>query len=223
MLIESFVICFRLSSRLKCVTADANTFITNEKYDRIISIEMFEHMKNYKYLLQKLSTWLKPSGYLFTQILCHKDACYHFKQDKNEWMAENFFSGGTMPSSDLFLYFQDDLKIVGHWNINGKHYSKTLEAWLEKLDENKERVLSIFRKSYDNPQEQLSNWRMFFIYCSEVFSFNDGNEYIVAHHLFARQSKSKLWCAWFPTRRWALWPNLVAGNKFGGNYQRFVL
>ena len=136
MLIESFVIYFRLSSRLKCITADANIFITNGKYDRIISIEMFEHMKNYQYLLHKLSTWLIASGYLFTQILCRKDACYHFKQDKNKWMAENYFSGGAMPSSDLFLYFKDDLKIVGHWNINGKHYSKTLDAWLEKPDEN---------------------------------------------------------------------------------------
>jgi len=186
------------SARLNCITADANTFLPSIKYDRIISIEMFEHMKNYEQLMSRVASWLKPDGCLFTQILCHREYCYHFKRRKNdnetEWMAKHFFTGGTMPSSDLFLYFQKELTIEDHWNINGSHYSKTLEAWLNRLDANRDKVLDVFRHGYgEDAEKQVFNWRMFFIYCSEAFAFDGGNDWLVSHHLFRKkQNTSKL-------------------------------
>ena len=158
---------------------------------------MFEHMKNYDNLMSRVSSWLKPGGFLFTHILCHREYCYHFKEKKDEatgWMARYFFSGGTMPSSDLFLYFQKDLNIVDHWNINGVHYSKTLEAWLDKLDANRGKVSEILGRHYSGEEleKQIFNWRMFFIYCSEVFKFDGGNEWLVSHHLFQKTTQSKL-------------------------------
>jgi len=185
--------------RIKVYTADANTFETMERFDRIISIEMFEHMKNYDKLFAKVASWLKPGGLLFTQILCHREFTYHFKEDANSdtrWMAQYFFSGGTMPSSDLFLYFQKDLLIEKHWNMNGVHYQKTLDAWLEKMDRNIDAVRDIFKVSYGDAEvvSQIANWRKFFMYCSEVFGYNDGNDWIVAHHLFRKREvqQSKL-------------------------------
>ncbi|XP_065051146.1 uncharacterized protein LOC135680867 [Rhopilema esculentum] len=185
------------ADRLTCITADANLFDTNERFDRIISIEMFEHMKNYEVLMRQVAKWLKPGGLLFTQILCHREFAYEFKSNRGsdtEWMAKQFFSGGTMPSSDFFLYFQNDLMILDHWNINGKHYSKTLEAWLRKLDQNKGNAMKVLEKAYgkDAAPQHMFNWRMFFMYCSEVFNFDNGNEWIVAHHLFMKRPKALL-------------------------------
>ena len=185
------------SDRLKCITADANFFDTKERFDRVISIEMFEHMKNYETLMKRVASWLKPKGLLFTQILCHKEFTYGFNANRGsdtEWMAREFFSGGTMPSSDLFLYFQDDVIIMDHWNLNGKHYSKTLESWLQRLDENKASSMTVLEDAYgkDAAPQQMFNWRMFFMYCSEVFGYEGGNEWIVAQHLFKKRPTASL-------------------------------
>lgn len=182
--------------RLECITADANVFTTAKRFDRIFSIEMFEHMKNYDILMQRVSSWLKPSGKLFIQVLCHRLHPYAFdtKQGSDtEWMAKNFFSGGTMPSVDLFLYFQNGVKIQDFWIINGTNYSKTLEAWLSKLDQNKDKVMNILRQAYgDDADQQLFNWRLFFIFCSEVFGYKGGNEWIISQHLFKKHQLSSL-------------------------------
>lgn len=182
--------------RLECITADANVFTTAKRFDRIFSIEMFEHMKNYDILMQRVSSWLKPSGKLFIQVLCHRLHPYAFdtKQGSDtEWMAKNFFSGGTMPSVDLFLYFQNGVKIQDFWVINGTNYSKTLEAWLSKLDQNKDKVMNILRQAYgDDADQQLFNWRLFFIFCSEVFGYKGGNEWIISQHLFKKHQLSSL-------------------------------
>ncbi|XP_052816046.1 uncharacterized protein LOC128242772 [Mya arenaria] len=182
--------------RLECITADANVFTTPKRFDRICSIEMFEHMKNYEILMQRVSSWLKPSGKLFIQVLCHRMYPYAFDTKPGadtEWMAKNFFSGGTMPSVDLYLHFQNGVRIEDFWVINGSEYSKTLEAWLEKLDENKTKVMEILRKAYgEDADKQLFNWRLFFIFCSEVFGYADGNEWIVSQHLFKKQQISAL-------------------------------
>lgn len=182
--------------RLECITADANVFTTAKRFDRIISIEMFEHMKNYEILMQRVSSWLKPSGKLFIQVLCHKLHPYAFDTkpgSDTEWMAKNFFTGGTMPSVDLYLYFQNGVRLEDYWIINGKHYSKTLEAWLERLDENHDKVMKILTKAYGkDADQQMFNWRLFFIFCSEVFGYSNGNEWIVSQHLFKKNQLSSL-------------------------------
>ncbi|XP_002741514.3 uncharacterized protein LOC100367749 [Saccoglossus kowalevskii] len=184
------------SGRLTTRKSDANVFDTEERFDRIMSIEMFEHMKNYDRLFSRVASWLKPGGLLFTQILCHREFAYNFNVGKGsdtEWMAKNFFSGGTMPSSDLFLYFQNDVVLVDMWKMNGKHYSKTLEAWLAILDNNRGEVARIFEKTYGKGEvdQQVWNWRLFFIYCSVVFGYEDGNEWMVSMHLFRKRLQSQ--------------------------------
>lgn len=182
--------------RLECITADANVFTTAKRFDRILSIEMFEHMKNYDILMQRVSSWLKPAGKLFLQVLCHKTHPYAFDTkpgSDTEWMAKNFFTGGTMPSVDLFLYFQNGVRIEDYWIVNGKHYSRTLEEWLQKMDANHDKVMKVLREAYGNDaDQQFFNWRLFFIFCSEVFAYDDGNEWIVSQHLFRKQQLSVL-------------------------------
>jgi len=174
---------------LKVFTGDVSTFDLEEfkdKFDRVISIEMFEHMKNYEALLRKISTWLKDEGKLFVHIFTHKWKPYHFKDD---WMAKNFFTGGTMPSHSLLLNFQSDLKISDHWGISGTHYEKTLNIWLEKMDQNKDIILPIFKATYgDKWQRWWLNWRLFYLVCAETFGIRNGAEWGVSHYLFTKNS-----------------------------------
>lgn len=153
--------------------------------DRVVSIEMFEHMKNYKRLLHKVATWLRPGGKLFVHIFTHKACPYHFETG---WMAENFFTGGTMPSDALLLYFQDDLQIDNHWRVSGTHYQKTSEAWLKNLDANRAKLMPILRETYGagNELKWFMNWRLFYLACAELFGFNQGNEWIVSHYRFCK-------------------------------------
>ncbi|KAL8623229.1 hypothetical protein ACOMHN_062716 [Nucella lapillus] len=184
------------SDRLQVVTADANTFHTSATYDRVISIEMFEHMKNYDALFRRVAGWLKPSGLLFVQVFCHRQHPYAFDVkpgSDTEWMARNFFTGGTMPSMDLFLHFQRDVSLVESWVLSGRHYQKTLEAWLSKMDANIDQVSQILQQTYGADSErQKFNWRLFFIFCSEVFGYKGGNEWHVTYQLFRKNLSSAL-------------------------------
>ena len=157
------------------------------KFDRIISIEMFEHMKNYERLLAYLATLLNPDGMLFVHLFSHREFAREFDaDDTSDWMAQTFFSGGTMPSDDLLFHFQHDLKVVDHWRMDGRHYEKTLRAWLEKLDSQETPVRSIIAQTYGphNETRWLANWRLFFLACSEVWGLKGGREYLVSHYLF---------------------------------------
>jgi cyclopropane-fatty-acyl-phospholipid synthase len=167
------------------VTQDANvmTFPENS-FDRIVSNEMLEHMKNYQKLFRKIATWLKPKGKIFIHIFTHKNKSYHFEKG---WMAETFFTGGTMPSAALLTHFQDDLKLEEQWKVNGKHYSKTLEAWLVRLDQNKSKLAPVFKEVYGDANAWHQNWRLFNMACSELFRFNDGEEWFVSHYRFAKK------------------------------------
>ena len=165
-----------------------------EEFDRVISVEMFEHMKNYQRLLRRIAHLLKPDGKLFVHIFSHRVFPREFDaDDPADWMARTFFSGGTMPSDDLLLYFQEDLNLVDHWQIDGWHYRKTLNAWLAKLDSREEAVRSVIAKTYgpENEQRWLSNWRLFFLACSVVWGLRGGREYLVSHYLFERADRGK--------------------------------
>jgi len=174
---------------IQVFTGDISTFDLPAELkninDRVISIEMFEHMKNYGLLMKKISSWLKPSGKLFIHVFVAKSVPSHYEKG---WMTETFFTGGTLMSDNLLLYFQDDLRIENRWRVNGKHYQKTLEAWLVILDQNKEKVMPILRKTYGHDQalKWLVNWRLFFIVCAEFFGFQDGNKWYVSHYLFVK-------------------------------------
>eukprot|EP01039_Chlorochromonas_danica_P007665 gene7665-8470_t len=156
-----------------------------ETIDRVISIEMFEHMKNYALLMHKISTWLKTGGKLFVHIFTHVEMPGHYESG---WMTENFFTGGTLPSDDLLLYFQEDLHIEKHWLVNGQHYQKTLEAWLQVMDIKKAVVLPLLGKVYgpDQALKRFVYWRLFFMGCAEFFGIRQGEEYLVSHYLFAK-------------------------------------
>eukprot|EP00955_Chlamydomonas_euryale_P018820 200775-Chlamydomonas_euryale.AAC.5 len=149
-------------------------------YDRVYSIEMFEHMKNYAKLLARVSSWMRPGAMLFVHIFVHRTLPYHFEvESEADWMSKYFFTGGTMPSLDLLLYFQEHLTIKGHWYVNGVHYSKTLEHWLKKQDAAGPEVTKVLGDTYGRDQALVwaNRWRVFYIACSELFRYNNGNEW----------------------------------------------
>mmetsp|Transcript_30343 Transcript_30343/g.58317 ORF Transcript_30343/g.58317 Transcript_30343/m.58317 type:complete len:365 (+) Transcript_30343:106-1200(+) len=176
---------------LEIITADINEFSPPKpgSYDRIVSIEMFEHMKNYKELMYRISMWLKAGGMTFIHIFVHKEFLYHFEvQTEDDWMAKYFFTGGTMPSAHTLLYFQEHLKIVDHWNVNGRHYAQTSEDWLANMDKHKKEIMPILASTYGAHQQTkwFVYWRLFYISVAELFAWDNGNEWFVCHYLFEK-------------------------------------
>jgi cyclopropane-fatty-acyl-phospholipid synthase len=161
-------------------------------FDRVMSIEMFEHMKNYGLLLAKIARWLNAEGRLFVHIFAHKLLAYHFEvQGKSDWMSQYFFTGGTMPSEGLLLNFQDDLRLERQWWVSGTHYEKTSNHWLASMDAQKAAIMPVFRAGYGQEQAALwfQRWRMFYMAVAELFGYAGGEEWGVAHYLFAPRVK----------------------------------
>ncbi|MDX2418468.1 MAG: cyclopropane-fatty-acyl-phospholipid synthase family protein [Xanthomonadales bacterium] len=178
---------------ISVITCDMNDFDTQVRFDRIVSVEMFEHMRNYQELYRRISTWLQPGGKFFKHIFCHRSCAYEFvDQGLSDWMSRHFFSGGIMPSDDLPLRFQKDLQLVNQWRWNGRHYEKTANAWLENMDANKLEIMKIMRSTYgpDDAGKWFMRWRIFFMACAELFAHRDGREWYVSHYLFEREQIS---------------------------------
>ncbi len=180
---------------LHIVTADMNDFSPGltDHFDRVVSIEMFEHMRNYQELLRRISTWLKADGLLFVHIFVHNEVSYPFEvQGSGDWMAEHFFTGGIMPASNLLPVFQEDMWTVSQWNMNGTHYQQTSEDWLIRTDANREEILRLFAQVYGEADalRWLVRWRVFFIACAELFGYHEGTEWFVSHYLFEKARRS---------------------------------
>ena len=156
-------------------------------FDRVMSIEMFEHMRNYGLLLAKISRWLKADGKLFVHIFAHKLLSYPYEvKDDTDWMTQYFFLGGIMPSENLLLNFQDHLKVERQWWVCGQHYEKTSNHWLDGMDAAKAQIMPVFEKAYGKDAAVwFQRWRMFYMAVAEFFGYADGNEWGVAHYLFA--------------------------------------
>jgi len=174
---------------LQILTSDMNQFDTDWRFDRIVSIEMFEHMRNYEKLFERVSGWLKPDGLLFVHVFAHREFAYPFVAEGTQsWMAKYFFTGGQMPSEDLFLFFQKDLRILKRWRVSGVHYQKTCEAWLKKMDAARSSLAPLFEKTYGaESRKWWVYWRVFFMACAELFGYEEGEEWFVAHYLFTKQ------------------------------------
>jgi cyclopropane-fatty-acyl-phospholipid synthase len=175
---------------LEIITADMNAFSIEKKFDRVVSVEMFEHMRNWHELLRRISGWLKDDGRLFIHIFVHRDLPYLFN-DSGEvnWMAEHFFKEGMMPSESLLTLVNNDMLTERHWRINGCHYAKTLHAWLDRIDRNQQEAIDILERTHGKAEARLQygRWRIFFMACEELFGFKGGEEWYVAHYLMKKR------------------------------------
>jgi cyclopropane-fatty-acyl-phospholipid synthase len=176
-------------TNVEIITADMNSFHCAGGFDRVVSVEMFEHMRNWPRLFANVHDWLKPGGLFFMHVFVHRSTPYAFVDGGDaDWMSRHFFSGGMMPSDDLALRFQQQLQLRQRWRWDGRHYEQTANAWLANIDAARDQVLPILARTYGAADAAmwLQRWRVFFMACAELFGYRGGQEWWVSHYLFAR-------------------------------------
>ena len=178
-------------ANLRVITCDVSAFETRAgHFDRVVSVEMFEHLRNWQQVFARVAGWLRPEGRFFMHVFAHRGAPYAFvEKDASDWMSRHFFSGGMMPSDDLALNFQDDLRLLDRWRWDGTHYQETAEAWLRNMDEAREELMPLMTATYgDAADVWWQRWRLFFMSVAELFGHADGQQWGVSHYLFARRA-----------------------------------
>ena len=177
----------RAPKNVHVITADMNDLSLAQNFDRVVSVEMFEHMRNYRELLRRVHGWLRPDGRLFVHIFCHKKFAYPYDSEGSDnWMGRYFFTGGIMPSFDFFSHFEEDFAVEVDWQLDGTHYARTARAWRENIERQRDEVIAVFRGSYGGDAERwFQRWRLFFLACEELFGFREGSEWIVGHYRLA--------------------------------------
>jgi cyclopropane-fatty-acyl-phospholipid synthase len=176
-------------TNVRVITRDMNDFDTAERFDRIVSVEMFEHLRNWPQAFARVARWLSPQGRFFMHVFAHRGAPYPFvERDASDWMSKHFFSGGMMPSDDLALQCQDDLRVLNRWRWDGTHYQRTSEAWLRNMDDHRAALWPLFERTYGvQAGVWWQRWRLFFMSVAELFGYDNGQQWWVSHYLFERR------------------------------------
>jgi cyclopropane-fatty-acyl-phospholipid synthase len=178
----------RSLANVDILSCDVNRLTLAERFDRVVSIEMFEHLRNYQTLFERIHGWLEPGGKLFVHIFCHRELMYPFETDGDDnWMGRHFFTGGMMPAADTLLHFQQRLVLEQQWRLSGRHYRQTANHWLANQDRHRDEVLQVLRAAYGDADAArwAQRWRMFWMACAELFGYRGGNEWLLAHYRFA--------------------------------------
>jgi cyclopropane-fatty-acyl-phospholipid synthase len=189
---------------VRVLRADINEFLTDQTYDRIVSVEMFEHVRNYALLFGRLRQWLDPEGKLFIHVFSHRRYPYLFEAEgPDNWMGRHFFTGGTMPSHGLLPRFAGALPLEQAWRLDGRHYARTLEDWLQNLDRGRGSALRLLAGIHGARQARvwLQRWRLFLMACAELFAYREGTEWGVSHYRFAARARQPSDPAPAPRRR----------------------
>lgn len=179
-------------TNLEVITADINNFAIDETFDRVVSVEMFEHTRNWPELFRRICKWMKPDGRFFMHIFAHRTTPYLFEdRESDDWMSRYFFSGGMMPSADLPMIAADELSLQRRWFWDGRHYEKTCNAWLSRMDAARGDLWPIMEETYgrDFASVWWMRWRIFFMACAELFAYNNGQEWLVGHYLFRKRDR----------------------------------
>jgi cyclopropane-fatty-acyl-phospholipid synthase len=176
---------------VEVLTRDVNQLeLPEATFDRVVSVEMFEHVRNHERLMSRIAHWLKPRGKLFVHIFCHREQLYPFETEgEDNWMGRHFFTGGLMPAADTLLHFQRDLCIEDQWRLSGQHYETTANHWLANHDRNADAIMQVCRETWPAHEAALwyQRWRIFWMSCAELFGYRNGDEWLVGHYRFAKR------------------------------------